>query len=415
MSRGVTFLHLADLHLGLRVTRFESDVVNRLREARFQSLENALQVAETRGVDFLLIAGDLFDDNAVSAVDAQRAFDMLKGRPTPVYVLPGNHDPYCSGSLWQRPPWSHAEGTALRVLTRAEPVEAGDGVVLLPCPVAAKRATLDPTHWIEPGETTAIRLGLAHGSLMDRAFLPPDDHPIPLDAPARGGLDYLALGHWHDMLLMESSRLAYPGAPEPTSFSEEHSGNVLLVEIAQAEMPPVITPRHVGRLRWLARTETVTEPVAERLERLRADLEALPGRADTLLRLTLTGAVSAESFPQLAEFAAWLAAAGFLQQEVRNQVRCLEELHGALQSLADRDEVIAGTAADLMRLATLDAPGGGPPSTLEARPVDELIRVWQSLEEGLRTWSAGTDVPARAEVAQEGLKLLATLAKEVEQ
>ena len=133
-----------------------------------------------------------------------------------------------------------------------------------------------------------------------------------------------------------------------------------------------------------------------------------------MLRLTLTGAVSADSFPQLAEFAAWLQAAGFLQQEVRDQVRCLEELHGALQALADRDEVIAGVAADLIRLATLDNPGKASPAAVEARSVDELMKVWQALEQGLAEWSGGGRTLSRAEVAEAGLQMLATPVGEVE-
>ncbi len=102
---GIRFLHLADVHLGLRVTRFGEDVGRKLREARFQALDKAVQWAEQERVDCIVIAGDLFDDNAVSLGDAQRAYERLRGRPMPVYVLPGNHDPYCAGSVWQRPPW----------------------------------------------------------------------------------------------------------------------------------------------------------------------------------------------------------------------------------------------------------------------------------------------------------------------
>jgi DNA repair exonuclease SbcCD nuclease subunit len=410
----VRFLHTADVQL-IGTAPGDPPAVQARRAARLSTVQTIADLARAEQVDFLLICGDLFEDNLVSDLLVHQLLRILQEAELPVYLLPGNHDPLTANSVYNHPAFQR-EPSNVHVLRTREPVAATESCTLYPCPVMNRTSMADPTADIPPRAVPGeVRVGVAHGSLRIESKFQDHDHPISLNAAQLHGLDYLALGHWHDMLLMESSRLAYPGAPEPTSFSEEHSGNVLLVAIAQAEMPPVITPRRVGRLRWLARTETVTEPVAERLERLRADLEALPGRADTLLRLTLTGAVSAESFPHLAEFAAWLAAAGFLQQEVRHQVRCLEELHGALQSLADRDEVIAGAAADLMRLATLDAPGGGPPTALEARPVDELIRVWQSLEEGLRTWSASTDVPARAEVAQEGLKLLATLAKEVEQ
>jgi DNA repair exonuclease SbcCD nuclease subunit len=385
MSRGVTFLHLADLHLGLRVTRFESDVVNRLREARFQSLENALQVAETRGVDFLLIAGDLFDDNAVSAVDAQRAFDMLKGRPTPVYVLPGNHDPYCSGSLWQRPPWSNAEGTALRVLTRVEPVAAGDGVVLLPCPVVAKRATLDPTHWIEPGETTAIRLGLAHGSLMDRAFLPLDDHPIPLDAPARGGLDYLALGHWHSQKLQRGAdgavRAAYPGTSEPmgfgagfdigwsayaadpgrADFAGSGQGAALLVHVAGPGASPIVESMPIGRYTWAQEEVEVTD---ETFAEVFSELATRPDLDRRLLRLSLKGVLSVESMVRLDGF----------RDMLKRYLYCeLDEggLHVRPDSEKIAEVVGSGLLREVWRRIETQAEGEEP----EARRIAERARL----------------------------------------
>jgi predicted phosphodiesterase len=390
-------------------------VVQARREARLATVETIVALGRAEQVDFLLICGDLFEDNLVGDVLVHQLLRMLQDGELPVYILPGNHDPLTANSVYNHPAFLKAPEN-VHVLRTKEPVQATAECTLYPCPVTSRTSMADPTADIPPRTDPAeIRVGVGHGSLRIESKFQDHDHPIALDAAQLHGLDYLALGHWHDLLLMASSRMAYPGAPEPTSFAEENSGHVLLVEIAQAQTPPAITPRQVGRLRWLAREEAVAEPLAGRLEQLRADLDALPEREHTLLRLTLTGAVSAESFPQLAEFAAWLAAAGFLQQELRNQVRCLEELHGALQSLADRDEVIAGTAADLMRLATLDAPSGTPPTAVEARSVDDLIKVWQGLEEGLRDWSQGTAVLTRAEVAQEGLKLLAMLAKEVEQ
>lgn len=409
----VRFLHTADLQL-IGSSPSDPPAVRARREARLETVQTIVALAQAEEVDFLLICGDLFEDNLVSDVLVHALVRALQDSQLPVYILPGNHDPLTIGSVYNRPAFLNAPPN-VQVLRTAEPVSAAGQCVLYPCPVASRTSLADPTSVIPPRhDPDEIRVGVAHGSLRIESKFQDHDHPIDLDTVRTHGLDYLALGHWHDLLLMDSGRLAYPGAPEPTSFSEDNSGNVLLVAITQAGMAPTVTPRPVGKLRWLARTESVTEPAEERLARLRLDLETLPDRERTLLRLTLTGAVSAESFPQLAEFAAWLQAAGFLQQEVRNQVRCLEELHGALQALADRDEVIAGAAADLMRLATLDNPGAGSPTAVEARSVDELMKVWQSLEAGLGEWSGGTAMPSRAEVAQAGLQLLATLAGEVE-
>ena len=80
----VSFLHAADLHLGLRITRFSPEVAKKVREARFQALEKIRDAAQADPVDFVLIAGDLFDDHAVDGDIAKRSFDLLESFPAPV-------------------------------------------------------------------------------------------------------------------------------------------------------------------------------------------------------------------------------------------------------------------------------------------------------------------------------------------
>src|SRR5437867_1279806 len=131
----VSFMHAADLHLGLRLTRFEPAIANRVREARLVALDNVLKAAVQRRAGFLVIAGELFDDHAVAGVTTRRAFEMLEAVPMPVVVLPGNHDPFLPGGIWDRPPWKEATQPAnLYLLTKEERFELLPGVELLPCP-----------------------------------------------------------------------------------------------------------------------------------------------------------------------------------------------------------------------------------------------------------------------------------------
>src|SRR2546423_9364547 len=101
-----SFLHAADLHLGMRITRFDPQTAGKIREARFTALDNILKKTRELRVDFVLIAGDLFDDAAVDNMTARRAFDILDSFPVPIFVLPGNHDPLQAGGVWEQSPWS---------------------------------------------------------------------------------------------------------------------------------------------------------------------------------------------------------------------------------------------------------------------------------------------------------------------
>ena len=83
------FLHLSDLHLGKRVCEFSM-----LDDQRY-ILEQILSLLDTRPVDAVLLAGDLYD-KPVPPAEAVRLLDWflteLADRKLPVFAISGNHD-----------------------------------------------------------------------------------------------------------------------------------------------------------------------------------------------------------------------------------------------------------------------------------------------------------------------------------
>lgn len=328
----VRFLHAADLHLGLRVTRFEEDACNRVGEARFIALHQLRQKAAELRVDFIVIAGDIFDDHCVSRSEATRAFPILESSAgsCPVFIIPGNHDPLVPGGVWDRDPWLR-EQPHLRVhfLRTPEPTRVPNlPVTIFPCPVRQRRSMDDPTSWIEKhrrenGDHT-IRIGLAHGSL-NVMRLPEDDHLIRPDAAEYFGLDYLALGHWHRRSRHKTSdgieRTAYSGTHEPMAFpggnaslstgwlsysadgnaerfQDDGNGSALLVEIEAPHSPPRIEDVDIGRLRWRAEQQDVT---AISLGSLIREYSDRSNPELTILRLTLAGVMDPRAYARLDE------------------------------------------------------------------------------------------------------------------
>ncbi|MBV8269636.1 MAG: DNA repair exonuclease [Planctomycetaceae bacterium] len=328
----IRFLHAADFHLGLRVTRFEEDACNRVGEARFTALQKLRESAARLRVDFILVAGDVFDDHSVPRSDAARAFPILESSrdSCPVFIIPGNHDPLVPGGVWDRDPWLR-EQPHLRVhfLRKPEPVAVPSlPVTIFPCPLRQRRSLDDPTAWIEKHPRTddgrTIRIGLAHGSL-DVMPLPDDDHLIRPDAAEHYGLDYLALGHWHKRSLHRSSdgveRTAYSGTHEPMIFREagdglatgwssfstdgdaerfrdDGNGIALLVAIEAPNAPPRIEPVEIGRLRWSAEQRDVT---GQQLGALIRDYSRRESPELTILRLTLSGVMDPQGHSRLDE------------------------------------------------------------------------------------------------------------------
>ena len=285
----VRFLHTADWQMGMKAGKL-GDAGKRVREERLQAGRRVIQAARENAADFIVVAGDLFEDNAVERTLVQQVADILASTPCAVYVIPGNHDPLVPGSVWEHRSWESAKNVF--ILKESVPVSA-PGCTLYPCPVKEKQSGQDPTAWIAAEECGKLRIGLAHGS-VEGAPIGEWDHPIPRDAASRSGLDYLALGHWHSLGTFEdaagASRTAYSGTHEPTSFGERDSGKALLVEIAEARAVPVLTPLATGGLEWVSFVERVHVPGD--LAAVRKRLEALPRPDSTLFELTLSGLVT---------------------------------------------------------------------------------------------------------------------------
>lgn len=116
MADQVTFIHAADLHLGapMRGLRALSpEWAERVRAAIGEAYGRVVQAALDRAVDFVLIAGDMFDTACSSYADYRlffRGLERLSEAGIPVFMVTGNHDPYTS---WQHEFFNLPEGVAM--------------------------------------------------------------------------------------------------------------------------------------------------------------------------------------------------------------------------------------------------------------------------------------------------------------
>lgn len=285
------FLHTADWQIGMKAAAL-GEAGARVREERLGAGRRVVAAAREHGAESVLVAGDLFEDNAVDRLLVQRVADILRAFPGPVFIIPGNHDPLVPGSVWEHPAWNSAGN--IRVLREATPIDIPGGV-LYPCPLFEKNSGRNPAAWIPCEDTGQIRIGLAHGT-VEGVHQDEPDYPIPRDAAQRAGLDFLALGHWHSFAPYPDPdgavRLAYSGTHEATRFGERNSGNVLVVEIPSAGVPPHITPVHTGGLIWIQLESEVRE--RGDLKALRERAENLTGCEHTLIEIVLSGLLTAD-------------------------------------------------------------------------------------------------------------------------
>lgn len=356
------FIHSADWQLGARFAQFGARA-GRLREARLATLRRALTLGRERTVDAFLIAGDLFDDNQVDDALVTATIELFREfAHVPVFILPGNHDPYTGpDSVWRRKPFLNGPAN-VRVLLEAGSVDLGEAV-LLASPLHQKLSTLDPSlrlvelaHSVPAGK---IKLGLTHGALAIEGRHSPNDFPIALNAASRAGLDYLGIGHWHNWLVdTDGGRIVMPGTPEPDQFGNERSGQVAFVELAGPGVLPHVEPLAVATLAWRTLAFDFLSEEASKASIDAALAELRPTSDRTVLRVTLTGTTSPA---RLGSVRSWLDAslAGFLVGQVADRTRIA--LTGPeLADLKTRHPLLAQTLADIDRLEAL-ATGTTPP------------------------------------------------------
>ncbi len=373
------FIHTADWQLGMKAAHV-GGAASRVREERLASARRVVGVARDQGAEFVLIVGDVFEDNGVDRALIQKVVDILGSSPVPVYLIPGNHDPLTPGSVWEHPAWKSMEH--VHVLREEKPVEIPGGI-LYPCPVKDKRSRKDPTAWIPMVETGAVRIGLAHGT-VEGVPQPEPDHPIPRDAAARAGLDYLALGHWHSTATYPASddsvRMAYCGTHEPTSFGERYSGNVLVVEIAGPGASPLVAPVRTGGLDWMVIEKDIRE--AGDLQRMRQDIESQQNPGSTLIELRLKGLLAAAEHDEVARIEEILASRFLFHRLDSSGLRPSPEDASWLASLPPG--ILQNVAARLQELSDPGFAGQRPEGASAEVASRALMELYALMTEGPR-------------------------------
>jgi DNA repair exonuclease SbcCD nuclease subunit len=270
----------------------------RVREMRIESASRVVDIARNEGAEFMLLAGDTFENNGIDRSVVQKIGDTLGRFGGPVYILPGNHDPLDVGSVWEHAVWSSHPN--LHILHEARPVILPSGT-LFPCPILRAHSSDDPTRWIADEDGCTIRIGVAHGAVEGNPLIEPS-LLIRRDAVTRARLDYLALGHWHSVATYNDSdgavRMAYSGTHEPTGFRERDSGNVLVVEIAEQGARPEVRTISNSLLRW----ENMEMMLIERgqLTELRQKIEARTASPAALIEVRLDGLLFADETKEIA-------------------------------------------------------------------------------------------------------------------
>ncbi len=298
----VKILHCADMHIGAAVGFLEERSENRRKEVLL-TFEKIINMATENQVDFLLIAGDLFDSNAVENSFAESVTEQIKAAsPLRVIYCAGNHDPYNP-----RSPFALKKTSNLYILGSEETVISFPELNTRIYGRSFETAFLKgrPALEIIPENDGVINICVLHGELT--SDINSRYNAITNDFIASSNMDYIALGHIHkrsEIAKLGDTYFAYSGCPEGQGFDELGEKGVYLGEVGKnhcdLKFLPTAKRLHIHEKIDITDVEdNISAYCLKLLQKKYGD-----SFCDNLYKIELTGSLSSELIPDFSDISA---------------------------------------------------------------------------------------------------------------
>ena len=263
----ISFIHAADIHLdsplkGLE--RYENAPVERIRGATRRAFTRLIDLAIEKTVDFVLIAGDLYDGDwrdYNTGLYLVRELGRLRDLKIPVFVIAGNHDAANKMTRALRLP----ENVRFLAHERPETVHLEELGVAIHGQSFAKAAVMENLAAAYPAPSKGYtNIGLLHTGMGGM-----DGHeryaPCTLEELRVRGYDYWALGHIHArQVLCNEPMVVFAGNVQGRHIRETGPKGCLLATIhPDQRIEPVF--QRLDQVRWergsvdIAELETESE------------------------------------------------------------------------------------------------------------------------------------------------------------
>ena len=213
------FIHAADFHLD---SSFGALTTQQAASRRRESRELVFRLANyvnQHGIDLVLLAGDLFDSASAFRETGEQLAQALGQMQAKVFIAPGNHDWYGSGSPWLTVDWPENVTIFRQNRLTAVEIPEWDMTIHGAAFTTGEQAEGFLTEFTVP-EDGKTHIGLLHGEVepAERRY-----DPLSREEIAASGLTYLALGHIHkrtEPFTCGKTLCAWPGCPEGRGFDE---------------------------------------------------------------------------------------------------------------------------------------------------------------------------------------------------
>ncbi|HEY4600071.1 MAG TPA: DNA repair exonuclease [Cerasibacillus sp.] len=241
----ISFIHAADLHLDTPfrgLAHIPDTIFSDIRESTFRAFRQLVDVAIQKQVDFVLLVGDLFDNERQSLkaqFELRQGFERLREHRIHVYMSYGNHD-YIAGNIhpinYPDNVYVFPDDTVRHVVYTKEGRDLATIYGFSYEERAIHTAKVDEYNLAQT--KTPFHLAMLHGSLKTNT-----EHdvyaPFTLNDLSDKPFDYWALGHIHKrQQLKMNPPIIYPGNIQGRNRKETGEKGCYYVELS-SESPNI--------------------------------------------------------------------------------------------------------------------------------------------------------------------------------
>lgn len=231
------FIHCADVHLDTPLqglAQYPGAPANEIRNATRRAFERVLSTAISERVDFVIVAGDLYDTGLKSFESAlffNKQMARLKDAGIGVYLIYGNHDAASKLIKQIRPP---SNVHVFRASEAQTFLDDGLRVAIHGQSFATPEITEDLAAKYPPPIPGFFNIGVLHTNLAGIS-----EHanyaPCSLETLKNKGYQYWALGHVHNrQILCTDPYIIYPGNIQGRHGKEQGEKSCELVTVSDA-------------------------------------------------------------------------------------------------------------------------------------------------------------------------------------
>ena len=291
-----SFIHAADIHLDsplIGLSAYEGAPVDLLRNAPRAAFRNLIDEAIREQVNFMVIAGDLYDGNWPdfnTGLFFSQEMGRLKREGIPVFIVNGNHDAESKLTKQLELPDNVTVFSSRAAETRQLPEI---GVALHGQSFRDARTEENLAINYPPSISDFFNIGILHTALEGHAAHA-SYAPCAMSDLTDKGYDYWALGHVHEYHILQTSPLiVFPGNLQGRHIRETGPRGALLVAVENNI--PSIERLFVDTVRWhhLEINATQAQSLTDVTQFTRDHLQSLlQDETDTLpmaIRVTIVG------------------------------------------------------------------------------------------------------------------------------